>query len=62
MKIQEVLEDITMRETMFPSPKTSYMEANTQKDEETCGTHRKNTLGYLKHDPCAPSTDHASQV
>jgi len=35
-KIQEVSEDITKGEIMFPSPKTSYMEANNQKDEETC--------------------------
>ena len=36
MKIQEALEDITEEEIMFPCPKTSYMEANTQKGEETC--------------------------
>jgi len=32
MKIQEVLEDLTEGEILFPGPKTSYMEANTQKD------------------------------
>ena len=34
MKIQEASEDITKGGILFPSPKTSYMEANTQKDEE----------------------------
>jgi hypothetical protein len=35
MKIQEALEDVTHGEIMFPSPKTSYMEGNTQKDGKT---------------------------
>jgi len=33
MKIQEVSEDLTEGEIMFPGPKTSYMEANTQRTE-----------------------------
>jgi len=32
MKIQEASEDLTYGEIMFPDPKTSYMETNTQKD------------------------------
>jgi len=32
--IQQASEDVTKGRTMFPSFKTSYMEANTQKDEE----------------------------
>ena len=35
MKIQEALEDITKKWILFQSPKTSYMEAKTLKDEET---------------------------
>jgi cellobiose-specific phosphotransferase system component IIB len=35
MKIQEASEDFTEREIMFLGPKTSYMEANTQKDGKT---------------------------
>jgi len=34
MKIQEASENITNGGIMFPSPNTSYMEANTQKDGE----------------------------
>jgi len=41
MKIQEISKDITKGRIMFPSPKTSYIEANTQKDEETGVTRRK---------------------
>jgi len=35
MKIQEAWEDITEGEILFSSPKTTYIEANNQKDEET---------------------------
>jgi hypothetical protein len=35
MKILEALKDITNGGIMFPSPKTSYIEGNTKKDEET---------------------------
>lgn len=34
MMIQEALEDVTEEEIMSPGLKTSYIEANTQKDEE----------------------------
>jgi hypothetical protein len=34
MKIQEASKDVTKGEIMFPISKTSYMEANTQKEEE----------------------------
>jgi hypothetical protein len=47
---------------MFPSPKTSYMEANTQKDKETCEYVQNCTLMRLEHGgirlehvPCALS-------
>jgi len=35
MKIQEASEDVTEGGIMFPSSRTSYMEVNTQKGEET---------------------------
>jgi len=35
MKTQEASKDITKGGIMFPSPKTSYMEGNTQNDKET---------------------------
>ena len=52
MKVQEASKDITKGGIMFPSPKTSYMEANTQKDDETCIYMQENTPGRPKHDPC----------
>jgi len=55
MKIQEVLEDITEGEIMFSDPKTSYMEANTQKDEETCIYAPDNTHMRLEHCVFSPS-------
>jgi len=36
MKIQEASEDITKGGIILLSSKTTYMEGNTQKDEETC--------------------------
>jgi hypothetical protein len=35
MKIQEALEDFTEGGIMFPGPKTTYLEANTQNDGKT---------------------------
>jgi hypothetical protein len=34
---------------LFPSPKTSYMEVNTQKDEETCIYAMEIILGHPEH-------------
>jgi len=53
MNIQEALEDIIEGGIMFPGPKTSYMEANIQNDEETCIYAPDNTHMHPKHD-CAP--------
>jgi len=50
MKIQEASEDIAKGGILFPSPKISYMEANTEKDEET-GDYRHEIS--LKHPKCA---------
>jgi len=50
MKIQEVLEDLTEGGILFSGPKTSYMEANTQKDEETCISARDDTHRRPEHD------------
>jgi len=36
MKIQAASEYFAKEEIMFPSSKTTYIEANTKKDEETC--------------------------
>jgi hypothetical protein len=55
MKIQEASADIIKGGIMFPNPKTSYIEANTQKDEETNVKRRKIHWG-------ASSMIHASQV
>jgi len=44
-------EEITKGVILLPSPKTSYMKANMQNDEETCIYAQKNTLGRPKHDP-----------
>jgi hypothetical protein len=49
MKIQEASKDIAKGVIMFPKTKTSYMKANTQKDEETCIYAKENTLGRLEH-------------
>jgi len=42
MKIQEASKDIREGGILFPCPKTSYIEANTQKDEETGISARQN--------------------
>jgi len=55
MKIQEASEDITEGKIMFSCPKASYMEANTQKDEETKIYAPKRTLMCPEHGPCTPS-------
>jgi hypothetical protein len=55
MKIQEALEDVTNGEIMFPGPKTSYMEANTQKDGKTEIYVLERTHRLPEHSPCAPS-------
>jgi len=44
MNIQEASKDIAKRGILFTSSKTSYIEANTQKDEETCDYAQKHTL------------------
>jgi len=44
MKIPEASKDITKVGILFPSSKTSYMEENTQKDEETGGYAQEITL------------------
>jgi hypothetical protein len=49
MKIQEASKDISKGEIMFSSPKTSYIKANTQKDEETCDYTQMQTLMRLEH-------------
>jgi len=55
MKIQEASEDITKRKNSIPSPKTSFMEENTHKDQEK----GENTLsGYTSTpqvDCCTPN-------
>jgi len=59
------IEDITNEEIMFPIPKTSYIEVDTQKYEETNVYAQKKCKGApydLKRDPCSPSMDHAPQV
>jgi hypothetical protein len=43
VKIQEVSEDVTMRRNSIPSPRTSFMEENTQKDEEKDENAQKNS-------------------
>jgi len=40
-KIQEISKDIANGGIMFPSPKTSYMEENTQKTKKQTFTRRK---------------------
>jgi hypothetical protein len=68
MKIQKTSEDFTEGEIMFPSPNTSYMEANTQKGRKTEKKGPKRThmcLGHglfythmnLGHEVCALCTD-----
>jgi len=44
MKIQVASEDITKGEIMFSSPKTSYKEGNTKKDEELGDYAHENEL------------------
>jgi hypothetical protein len=51
MKIKKASKDIIKGGILFPSPKISYMEANTQKDDETCIYMLEITLGSPKHDP-----------
>jgi len=55
MKIQEVSKDIIEGEIVFSSLKTSYMEANIQKDEETKIYAPEHTHRRPKHGPCALS-------
>jgi len=47
MKIQEASEDVTKEGIMFPNSKTSYMEANTKKDDEIGITGPKHQLHAL---------------
>jgi hypothetical protein len=49
MEIQEASEDITRGGIMFLSLKTSYMEGNTQKDDETNDYMHEITLMRLGH-------------
>jgi len=66
MKIQKVSEHITKGGIMFPSPMTSYMEANTHKDEETSVYAHKHTLMHLQHNArrleCVPCTMRIAHV
>jgi len=52
MKIQETSEDIIKGGIMFPSPNTYYMEANTQRDEETSDLESETTPMRPGHAPC----------
>jgi len=38
-----------------PSPKTSYMEANTQRTKKQTIMRKKTTPMRLEHEPCAPT-------
>jgi len=51
--VQDASEDIRDGCIMFPSLKTSYMEGNTQKDEETGDYAQENTMIRPGHAPCA---------
>jgi len=53
MKIQEASEHLTEGEIMFPDPKTSYMEANTQNDKKTKNLGPRSTLMRLGSDLCS---------
>jgi len=53
MKNQEALEDLTEGEIMFSGPKTSYMEANTQKDGKNKNLGPGSTLMRLGSDSCS---------
>jgi hypothetical protein len=66
MKIQETSEDITKGGILFPSPKTSYMEANTQMTKKQMITHMNLAsmrLGHVAmtsgHLPCSLGIAHA---
>ena len=56
MKIHEASYEITEGGILFPCLKTSYMEPNTQKDEETFRDMTTHS-GALEHGPCASSID-----
>jgi len=49
MKIQVASKDIAEGEILFPSPNISYMEANTQKNEETYIYAPERTHGRPDH-------------
>lgn len=53
MKIQEAPEEITEGGIVFPSPKTSYMEENTQKTRKKAFKRMKTAPMRLGLPPCA---------
>jgi len=64
MNIQEASEDFIKRGIMFPGPKTTYIEANTQTDGKTENFGPKNHFHapkactmHLRHRVCAQSTE-----
>jgi len=59
MKIREASKDFSKGGIMLPSPKTYYMEANIQKDEETCDYVQEIVLKHPKCLQCALSVCHA---
>jgi len=53
MKIKEASEDFTKGGILIPGPKKTYMEANTQKDEETKKKGLERTHMRLRYISCA---------